>query len=130
MHERILMTFKKPLFGAPIVALLIACGGGGDDAPTDSLGPPRAITITQPRLSAATPVATVGNLVQFEGGECGGGNGPLLATWYFGDDTPNTHENRHIYSRAGSFLLRVTCTDGSGNPNKFSWTSETISVVP
>lgn len=124
------MTFKKPLFGTPIAALLIACGGGGDDAPADSLGPPRAITITQPYLSAATPVATVNNPVQFDGGECGGGNGSLLATWYFGDGTPNTHSNTHIYTSVGSFLLRVTCTDSSGNPNKFTWTSETISVGP
>ena len=92
--------------------------------------PPRDISITQPHLSAATPVAFAGREVRFDGGICGGGNGPLRATWHFDDGTPDTASSTHIYASAGRYNVRVRCADGSGNEYKYALTMEPVEVFP
>lgn len=107
--------------------MLVGCGGG-HDAPAN-YGPPRGLTITPVQLSAATPVATVGSLVQFDGGACGGGNGPLAVSWNFGDGSSNGNAGVHIYTAAGSYTLIVKCTDASGNEFKWAMDTEVVNVV-
>jgi len=123
------MRFSKPLAGLCIGVLLGACGGG-EEPPRGPPQPPTAINITELRLSARTPVATVGYQVEFEGGVCSGGNGPLSYSWTFVDGTPETPPNKHTYRSAGKHTVRVTCRDGSDNEYKFAVTSLTVYVVP
>lgn len=122
-------AWSRPLTGVFLVGLLVGCGGGGDNSSPPN-GAPRDISVTQPHLSAATPIATVGSPVQFDGGICGGGNGPLAVSWNFGDGSSNGRNGVHTYTSAGRYTLVVKCTDGSGNDFKWALTTEPVEVFP
>lgn len=118
----------RPLAGLSMGVVVLGCGGGG---PTSGdYGPPKAITVTRIALSAATPVAWGGSPVQFDGGVCGGGNGPLRARWsYDSTDGPAgvyTFPIPVAPKVMQTHVVRVKCTDASGDD--FKWALDTLDV--
>lgn len=110
-----------------LAAVLVGCGGG--DANSGNYGPPRDITITKIALSDANHVAVGGLPVEFDGGVCGGGNGPLRVKWTYGDGSEggtgvHTYPIPNAPSVSTRYTVRAKCTDASGEDLK--WALDTL----
>ena len=119
--------FRSSLAGVA-VAWLAGCGGGAPES--GNYGPPRGITITEITLSAATPAAVGGVPAYFDGGVCGGGNGPLHAKWTYdsNDGSAGVYTFPIPVSPEVSkrYTVRVKCTDASGE--EFKWAIDTMDL--
>lgn len=124
------MTSSRLLFGLCIAALVGSCGGG-DDASSGPTGDRNALISVSPvGFSSGATVAFAGQSVQFSGGVCSGGFGRLSTMWSYGDGSPNGTSNVHTYASAGTYPLRVTCTDASNNDKKYGITTFSVPVAP
>ena len=111
------MKLSKKLLGLCLATLLCACGGS-DETPTKASTARVPITITQP-FQIATATARGDVPVQFGGGDCGGGNGQLTATWIYGDRSSSDNGKTHIYPVSATtqkYALTVQCNDTVNNP--------------
>ena len=124
--------YSRLLLAGVVAAVLAGCGGGSEQTTAD-YGLPRNISVTKIALSEKTPAPVVGGSpVYFDGGVCGGGNGPLRARWTY-DSTegpagvrtfpvPDDPKEPVVHA------VRVWCLDASGNSAKYALDTLDVTV--
>ncbi len=86
----------------------------GNAAPTSVITPPTCVGLTCNLSGATSSDPDVGDAITY--------------AWDFGDLTSGTSASAsHVYTTPGTYLLRLTVTDGWGN---FTTTTRQVTVAP